>query len=415
MQQVDSAQQAVEVAANQAVLASLQTTFAVGAALIENATGAVVMVMHNNVLEPYPGGDGAFTLHDPTAHGERQLVDWYYAIGVGLGLPEPSKMTVVTSLDPCAMCAGALLTAGFNVAVSAIDTFAGVNYNCRQDFPTLPPQLRALAQRTWGYYGVHDPFNRAYAGGSTPVFTGESIDALTYEVTLLVFSASVDAVRAASSSGGTEPAKMSDPERLPSSSPVRQALTALYPQTLTVTSGDPRFPGVEFAAPLVAAAKQAASRGAAYNSVALLDPFGNLLVCLGGAEEDSPVRTAFLETTREYAMLRWRLMNDPNSAVRAEATSYLAHATYCTFVHLTVPDPRTAQAVMTFGAYGSTMEGSMPQIFPSSFQYAQLPGGVGEQDVARLAAALPPFYTTSVGVAPQRVLDQELIAATARS
>jgi cytosine deaminase len=413
MQQVENAQQAMEVVANQAVLASLQSTFAVGGALIENATGAVMMAMHNNVLEPYPRSDGAFTLHDPTAHGERQLVDWYYANAAGQRLPEPSQMTVVTTLDPCAMCAGALLTAGFNVAVSAIDTFAGINYDCREDFPTLPPQLQTLAQNTWGYYGVLDPIDRAYAGGGAPVFSGQSIDALLYELTLLVFSASVDAIRAASSSGGIDPSEMTNPRGLPTSSPVRQALAALYPQTLTVSSGDPRFPGVELAAPLIAAAKQAVGRGAGCNAVALLDPFGNLLLCLGGAEKESPVRTAFLETTREYALMRWNLMNDPNPAVRAEARSCLTHAMYCTFVHLVAPDPNTSQAVMTFGAYGSTMEGPMPRLFPSSFQYAQLPDGVGEQDVARLAAALPPFYTTSVGVAPQRVLDQKLIAATA--
>lgn len=415
MQQVENAQQAVEVAANQAVLASLQRTFAVGGALIDNATGAVAMAMHNNVLEPYPGSDQGFALHDPTGHGERQLVDWYYANAAGQGLPEPSRMTVVTTLDPCAMCAGALLTAGFNVAVSAIDTFAGINYDCREDFPTLPPQSRALAQKTWGYYGVLDPIDRAYAGGTTPVFSGQSIDALIYELTLLVFTASVDAIRTASSSGGIDPSKMTNPRSLPSSSPVRGALAALYPQTLEVSTDDPRFPGVELAAPLVAAADQAAGRGAAYNAVALLDPFGNLLLCLGGAEKESPVRTAFLETTRQYALMRWKLMNDPDPAVRNEANSCLTHARHCTFVHLTAPDPGTAQAVMTLGAYGSTMEGPMPRVFPSSFQYAQLPGGAAEEDVARLAAALPPFYATSVGVAPQRVLDRKLIDATAPS
>jgi cytosine deaminase len=208
---------------------------------------------------------------------------------------------------------------------------------------------------------------------------------------------------------------MTNPRGLPTSSPVRQALATLYPQTLTVSSGDPRFSGVELAAPLIAAAEHAAGRGAAYNAVALLDPFGNLLLCLGGAEKESPVRTAFLETTREYALMRWNLMNDSNPATRAEARGCLTHARYCTFVHLIAPDPSTAQAVMTFGAYGSTMEGPMPRVFPSSFQYAQLPNGVAEEDVARLAAALPPFYTTSVGVAPQRVLDQKLIDATAPS
>jgi cytosine deaminase len=413
MSQVANAQQAVELVANQALFASLQETFAVGGAIIENKTGNVVMEMHNNVLKPpNPGSGEGFSLYDPTAHGERQLVDWYFNNRSRLGLPPPSAMTIVTTLDPCAMCAGALLTGGFNVAVSAIDTYAGINYDRKFDFPTLPPALRGAAQRTWGYYAVDAPFSRPYVGGGTPVFSGGKVDAVTFDYTLVVFESSVGTIRTASSSGGLEPRNMSNPVNLGASSPVRQALSAMYPGALTVASKDPRFPGVELAQPLLVAAANAKAKGAVYNSVALLDPFGNLLICAGGVENISPIRTAFLELTRNYAELRYRLMNSSSSAIRAEALSNLTHARYCTFVHLTMPDPRTSQGVMTFGAYGSTMEGPIPRVFPSSFQYAQLPSGVGEFEVAQRAAVLPPFYTNDVGVSPQRVLDPALIAAT---
>jgi cytosine deaminase len=110
-----------------------------------------------------------------------------------------------------------------------------------------------------------------------------------------------------------------------------------------------------------------------FNSVALIDPFGNLLVCLGGVENQSPIRTAFMETTRNYAVLRWTLMNDPDPVVRAEAGQYLTHPKYGTFVFLYAPAP-PPQAVMTFGAYGSTMEGPVPQSYPSNLQYVLLPG-----------------------------------------
>ncbi|MNV88930.1 hypothetical protein D3C71_1831780 [compost metagenome] len=66
---------------------------------------------------------------------------------------------------------------------------------------------------------------------------------------------------------------------------------------------------------------------------------------------------------------------------------------------------------MTFGAYGSTMEGAVPQSFPSNLQYVLLPDGTTAKAVAQLAQNLPPFYTQSVQVAPSQVLDGELISA----
>jgi len=162
MSTLNSAQEAVDTVANQAIDAALQQTFAVGGAIINNATGEVIAALHNNVLMPFPGGGATYFLpHDPTAHGERQLVDWYYENVAPLNLPPPSQLTVVTTLDPCAMCAGSLLTAGFNVAVSAIDDYAGINYNSQFTFPSLPPQIRQQAQDTWGYYAIAAPVSRA--------------------------------------------------------------------------------------------------------------------------------------------------------------------------------------------------------------------------------------------------------------
>jgi cytosine deaminase len=64
---------------------------------------------------------------------------------------------------------------------------------------------------------------------------------------------------------------------------------------------------------------------------------------------------------------------------------------------------------MVMGAYGSTMEGPIPDTFPSSLQYVLLPEGVSQSQVSELAMNLPPFYTTSVQVAPIQVLDSGLI------
>jgi cytosine deaminase len=104
--------------------------------------------MHNNALKPLSTTNKIFTF-DPTAHGERQLVSWYYANKTSLSLPEPKELTVVTTLDPCAMCAGTLLTAGFNVAVVAIDVLAGINYNKSFLFKDLPLNLLTLTRRLY--------------------------------------------------------------------------------------------------------------------------------------------------------------------------------------------------------------------------------------------------------------------------
>jgi tRNA(Arg) A34 adenosine deaminase TadA len=406
-----SATDAVRRAGCLAIEASQQGTFAVGGVLIDNASGRVVEERHNNVLMPYPGSATGFLLHDPTAHGERQLVDWYFANREGL--PPPEALTVVTSLDPCAMCAGALLTAGFNVGVAAIDTYAGINYDSSFRFPSLPPAVRATAQQRFGYYAVDAPCARQYAGGRSTAFCDDTVDAVPFLLTSLVFASGADAIRATSNTFATAPDELTDPASLPQGSPVREALARLYPETLEVRCAQPRFPGPELAEPLLREATAARDRDAAFNAVALIDPFGNVISCCGGREEVSPIRTAFLEATRTYAVTRWTLMNDPDPAVRDAAASCLTHAKYCTFVHLFAPDPTTPQAVMALGAYGSSIEGPLPQPFPSAFQYVLLPAGVTEQQVAELAAALPPLYREMVGVAPQQVLDADLRAAAA--
>ncbi|MDR7277057.1 cytosine deaminase [Catenuloplanes atrovinosus] len=410
VRKVDTADAAARVAVDEAVLASLRGTFAVGGCIIDNGTGTVVKTMHNEVLRTHPDSDAGFLLHDPTAHGERQLVDWYFANRRPLHLPDPSQLTVVTSLDPCAMCAGALLTAGFNVGVSAIDTYAGINYDERCEFPTLPADVQRRAKETFGYYAVTAPCRRAHRGGTLTVFADQAIAADTLELSQLVFAGSVNNVRTSDNESGRAPADMRDPVHLPSDDPIRLALQTLYPDTLTTRSAHPRFPGPELLPHLTAVADQAANRGSARNAVALLDPFGNLLSCTGGAEARSPIRTAFLESTRDYAQLRWNLMNDSDRSVRDTAAATLTHAKYCTFVHLVAPDPSRAAGVMTFGAYGSTMEGAVPQAFPSSFQYIRTPAGVTDFDIASLAARMPPFYCQDVELAPMRVLNPELAA-----
>ena len=113
---VKNADEAAFIVLNQALLAEAQDTYSVGGAIVENATGRVIHKLHNNVLKKLSTTNKVFTF-DPTAHGETQLVYWYYKHKEELKLPDPDQLTIITTLDPCVMCTGALLTAGFNVGV----------------------------------------------------------------------------------------------------------------------------------------------------------------------------------------------------------------------------------------------------------------------------------------------------------
>ena len=406
-----NAEKAVLIAAGKSIEASLQNTFAVGGVLVDNRGGTVICALHNNVLEPFENTK-LFLLHDPTAHGERQLVDWYFKNRKRLNLPDPRELTVITTLDPCAMCAGALLTAGFNVGVAAEDDYAGINYNASFDFPSVPLKWKSVAQSSFAYYGVEAPIRRAFRGGKGPAFADQSISAATFCLTGTIFESSVNNVRTVDNNSGKDPSKLTNPKDLPRNSTVRKALLDTYPEAFSVTCPKPRLPGREIARVLLDTAKKAHRRGAAFNSVAFLDPFGNLLLCLGGVEEHSPIRTAFMEVTRAYAHVRWVLMNHRDKSVREQAADVLTHPKYGTFISLYSPDPNTPQGLMTMGAYGSTMEGPIPDTFPSNLQYVLLPEGVSQAEVSERAMSLPPFYTTSVQVAPTQVLDVGLIEET---
>src|SRR5476649_2771318 len=133
--------------------------------------GNVLQSLHNNVIKQG-------LIFDPTAHGERQLIDWYYAERAkGRQLPEPQDITIVTSLAPCCMCSGAILAGGFNVVVAAPDKNAGINgagdigteAGCEAGFEALPAPLRQQAEGSFSYPAVLGSSQYARAGaGAAP-------------------------------------------------------------------------------------------------------------------------------------------------------------------------------------------------------------------------------------------------------
>jgi tRNA(Arg) A34 adenosine deaminase TadA len=404
------ADDALSAALDFCVLASTQQTFAVGGIMVSNSTGEVIAGLSNRVLLPGQNGLSALP-HDPTAHVERQLVDWYFQFRDQQQLPEPSRTTIITTLDPCLMCAGAILAAGLNVGAAAIDQSAGVNFDENLTFASLPETLRETAWQTFGYYGIGQPLSRPYRGAPQVAFSGDVISAKNHLLARSAFVESLDRVRKLSNQFGIAPNLLTNPQSLPVDSEVRHALANADKNALAIVSENPTIPGGELCSTLIRTATAARDSGDRFHSVALLDPFGNLLLCKAGAESISPIRTAFMELVRSYSALRWSLSNHPDRDVRKQSAFSLAHPKHCTFVFLFAPDPRTPEGLMELGAYGSTLEGPGARIFPANIQYVLLPGVLSPRELLRLCADFPPFYRSKVKVAPMQVLDEELIQA----
>lgn len=400
---------AASVVLEQAMQASSQGTFAVGGAIIENATGRVIQVMHNNVLRPLQNPIINIDLaiknftYDPTAHGERQLVSWYYENRDKQNLPEPSELTIVTTLDPCAMCAGALLTAGFNVGVVAIDDFAGINYDTKFIFNDLPEKLNSLAKSKFGYYACgykDDPskYKREYVGSPNVVFKDTVVSGQRLMGCDAIFQASVGNVRNSSSSSGLAPDKLLNPATLPCDSQLKRKYQQICSDAFKLAV-PPRLPNTQL---LELLKKTKNTKPGAKNAVALLDPFGNLVLCMADSFDISPVHTAFMNVTRSYAIARFELMDDKET--QQDAINYLTHPKYGTFVFLYAPNPGEATTIMMLGAYGSTMEGPIPQIFPANFQYYYPPeDGSSIQQLRSVIMNLPPFYTQIVQISAMEV------------
>lgn len=395
-------QTAVAMAASQAIAAKSQGTFGVGGLLLDQH-GNVLKSLQNNVV-----CEGL--IFDPTAHGERQLIDWYFAERArGAVLPAPEEVTIVTSLDPCAMCTGAILAAGFNVVVAASDPTAGINYDQRFEFSSLPGPLRERAGARFYYPAVlgSSVFARDSAGGAPKsFFIGKTIAEPTQALCSLAFEATNDKVLALLNSD--LPREMlKDPATLAGNHAIVRKLKVLYPDALAYRCA-PHAPDAGLAPFLRRAMEQDIAQGGPGDAVALLDAFGNLLLCAPGRQSQSAICTAFMECTRRYAQLRYKLMHGAIAETRDETCRYLAHPRQGTFVFARGPDA-SAQSFMNLGAYGSTMEGPLPPDNPHQFQYVlpAMPAG----ELAALCAGMPPLYRDTIRIQPVQVADQALIAA----
>lgn len=402
---VKNADEAAALVLSMAQEANRQGTFGVGGAIIENDTGRVIMAMHNKVLQALGNNLGPLSntiyISDPTAHGERQLVYWYYENKTALNLPDPSALTVVTSLDPCAMCAGTLMTSGFNVAVVAYDDFAGVNWDMRADFLGYPTAIQNKLQKYFGYYAVVG--GRNYSGAPRILYSDTAVSELNADRCASVFNDNVQRVRDASNASGLDPRdpnnQMVDPSTLSPSSAFRTNYLSSFPDAFTIRLSNYRQPDGVLKAYLQNLIQQNVG---ANNAVAFIDYYGNLLMASADRFDISPVATAFMTTVQNYSKLRFALVNNPETTVLAQRS--LSNPKYGTFVFLYAPDGFSTNTLKDMGAYGSSMEGPIPVTSPSNFQFYENPLIGTFEDLKALISAMPPLYGPDlVNISPERV------------
>lgn len=387
---------AVGLVADEATIAKCNGTFSVGGALFDSA-GDLIYQMHNTVVD----GD---LLSDPTAHGERQLVDWYFS-QPPTSVPVPSDITLVTSLDPCCMCTGAILTAGFKVVVAANDTFAGINYDASGNLSALPANLQPQALTSFSYPEVvaNNCYNRPATVAPVPsIFQQKTISGRYQALCDCIFLSTINEVK---NKINTDllPDQFLNVAELPSDHPIVLKLKN-YDEYALNYSGPQYKPNVNLAQFLQLKMQIDTQNGGPGNAVALLDYYGNLLHCASGNFNQSKIRTAFMECTRAYAKIRKELEVEGVQDYR----KYLMHPKYCTFVFAIGTD-YSSQSFMDLGAYGSTMEGEIPPENSYPFQYVR--SVIPQQEIDALTASLPPLYSSVIKVNPVQVEDQQLVNA----
>jgi cytosine deaminase len=93
---------------------------------------------------------------------------WYWQNKKILNLPEPNQLTIITSLDPCPICAASIILSGFNVGTVSMDPYGGVNFKRDgfNSFSFAPKIQQELIQR-FGYYQIEgDESRKRYEYGA---------------------------------------------------------------------------------------------------------------------------------------------------------------------------------------------------------------------------------------------------------
>lgn len=365
-----------QIAVQQAEAAFEFGTFGVGGVLIDK-NGNVLTTMQNRVIvENY--------VHDYTAHVERQIVEWYFTqLKQGAKLPPPAELTIICSLDPCLMCTGAILSAGFNVIHISKDTEAGIDYDSSGKYLPVPQILRRTALKTFAAFGLKG--KREFVGNKDSIFYNQSIDA-SYEVRTsnafwnstkktrrIIFAPERDSIN-----------DLNDPKSLDKDDELIQKLKGYYPDALeTVSLEDEK----KLCPLLLDLARKSEKEGSPFNSAILLDPFDNVLMASKSNERESPICTPFMGLLQNYA----KFLHE----IKDKDQSYFAHPKFCRFISLVGPS-EDAKSLMNLGAFGSALEDRLPKESKDMFQWV-VPG-IDDECLQDMINHFPPMYNKIIRI-----------------
>lgn len=323
-------------------------TFGVGALLVHKG-GRILHADRNRVLE---GG----RVCDPTAHAERRVIDWYFEQWErGVSLPPCDECIVVSSLDPCVHCAGAILVSRFKSMSLAADANAGIR--SKPNFECVPAKLRETAASTFfGFEGIEQflPVSQRTAAEKFVVDAHnafESSRAAAQTVVAGVYSPEMDTVE-------TSDLPAQEPELLvwPFSNESLSELTAFM-------TGKGKI-GIDTAA--------------------FVDTRFRTIVAATDQVEKSPVRLALAELVRGQA--------------RARRSQQLSHARDCLLITHDGPAD-DATGLITLGAYGSMIEIPSPAARENwEYLVAKQP----EQMLLDMIRNLPPLYSDYIKIWPKQ-------------
>ncbi|MDE1824296.1 MAG: hypothetical protein KGI00_03435 [Candidatus Micrarchaeota archaeon] len=331
-------------------------TFGVGALLI-GRNGRVFAEAINSVIQ-----NGIRV--DPTGHCERQLVDWYFQNRAELKLPHPSELLIVSSLDPCNMCAGSILKGGFSAVAVVEEKRGGVH---RDGVPhRMPRELWEIAENRLGLFSIHSHYEEFFSisGVSHKSEYLSFLDALALRCKEAI-DESVKNVDLVVRKESEEQIQKKDIKALLREFEKELPLgIELPPSDLNTISG---------------ASKQMLTELLRDGRTCLVDGEGVPIIIARSAEDLSPIRNSVLEISRGYVSIR-------NSVYDNYGVFLPSHTTMSILKHMAPSTP--LDGLLQLGSLGNFLGIE----FKSKFALFTFLEG-SEDQVRQWMSLFPPIYT----------------------
>jgi hypothetical protein len=242
-------------------------------------------------------------------------------------------LTIVSSLDPCAMCAGAIMRSGMRVIAIAEDNEAGVHEALKPVH--MPPELQALAERRMAFFGIRG--SRPQAGGiGSSVLRSPIAGGLAAEARGILLE-SLDEVRR--TVGGSDQGSAATGEfntgTLKQIGPIIERLSRTLKAEkapMNILNGDQRSDVLQELTD---------------DRCALVDDHGDVIFSAKGTGDDSSAQTSVLEVVRNYNLIR--------AVSKHQLDISLPPPRSCSIVKRRAQE-NPATALMELGALGSFIE-----------------------------------------------------------